>query len=285
MKAPGLREFKDFMQERHAIYLRRAAGEPWPWTEDDALRHVYVINVYRELDKVTVWIRENIRERYADNPNLWFMLVIARLLNLPESLQDLMDNGVWPEKEWNKWGFQEVLEARQKAGLTNYSAAYVTWGGDEKGRPKFDLHGEHLTHMWHGREQIESQIGDTLEKAWRELIRWTCIGGFTAYEVVSDLRHTRYLAHAPDTKTWAYAGPGCKRGLNWVFGRPPNSHLADRRALQEMRALYENIAPQWEHEPPLEMREIEHSLCEFSKVMAYRYLGKRPKRWYRRPER
>lgn len=272
-----------FMKERHAIYLRREKGLPWPWTKSEAMQQVYLTNVYRELDKVTIWVRKHIREPYADNENLWFMLVIARLLNLPEALEDLMENGAWPEEQWSQEAFQSVLEGRQKAGLSNYSAAYVTWGGHEKGQPKWMLHGTNLSLMWKGRAQIERRLHNTLEEAWRELTRWTCIGGFTAYEIVSDLRHTRYLRNAPDVNEWAHAGPGCKRGLNWAFGRDPNANMNDTQALYELQYVFERISEQWPFDPPLEMREIEHSLCEFSKLMAWSRNGKRPKRWYRRP--
>ena len=70
--------FYDYINERHAIYLKRFIGEPHPWTDDEILQTYSFCNVYRELDKVTVWIRENWKEPYADHPNLPFAMAMAR---------------------------------------------------------------------------------------------------------------------------------------------------------------------------------------------------------------
>ncbi len=51
-----------FVHERHQIYLRRQAGQPKPWTANPILQQYRFTNVYRELDRVTIWIRENWRE-------------------------------------------------------------------------------------------------------------------------------------------------------------------------------------------------------------------------------
>src|SRR5215467_3109114 len=75
-----------FAKERYAIAQRRAAGQKPPWTEDPILRDYRFCNVYREDDKVTAWIRENWRIPHKDDPDLWFAMLVARLLNLPESL-------------------------------------------------------------------------------------------------------------------------------------------------------------------------------------------------------
>ena len=48
--------FYDYINERHAIYLKRFIGEPFPWTDDEILQTYSFCNVYRELDKVMVWI-------------------------------------------------------------------------------------------------------------------------------------------------------------------------------------------------------------------------------------
>jgi hypothetical protein len=47
----------DWIQERHRIYLEKAAGAPPPWTTDEIMQTYRFCNVFRELDKVTVWVR------------------------------------------------------------------------------------------------------------------------------------------------------------------------------------------------------------------------------------
>ena len=82
-----LRRLLDFMQERQRIYLKRQAGEPWPWTDDPILRDYRIENVFREQDRVTVWLREHWREPYAAHPNLWFAMAVARQINWPDTLE------------------------------------------------------------------------------------------------------------------------------------------------------------------------------------------------------
>ena len=91
-------------------------------------------------------------------------------------------------------------------------------------------------------------------------------GDFMAYEVITDLRHTRYLNKAPDINTWAVAGPGAIRGLNRLHGRDYKKGMSQAQACAEMRELLElsrDALPDFV--PPLELREIEHSLCETDK--------------------
>jgi len=60
-------------------------------------------------------------------------------------------------------------------------------------------------------------------------------GPFISYEVVSDLRHTRYLENAPDIMTWANPGPGAKRGLNRLMNRELKNSISRPYQIQLMR--------------------------------------------------
>src|ERR1700736_146027 len=78
--------FVAFIIERDAIYKRRAAGEPAPWTDDLILRAWSFTNIHREDDRVTVWVKLNLRDPHADDPDLWFALAVARFVNWPPTL-------------------------------------------------------------------------------------------------------------------------------------------------------------------------------------------------------
>ena len=55
----------NFALQRHQVYERKAAGLPrGEWTDNLVLSRYKFTNVYRELDRNTVWIRENVRERF-----------------------------------------------------------------------------------------------------------------------------------------------------------------------------------------------------------------------------
>jgi hypothetical protein len=84
----------------------------------------------------------------------------------------------------------------------------------------------------------------------------------------------------PAARAWAHAGPGAKRGLNRLLGNPAKAPMRDAAALMWMRLLLRDIGPKWPYKPELEMREIEHSLCEFDKYERARLGEGRPRATY-----
>lgn len=111
----------------------------------------------------------------------------------------------------------------------------------------------------------------TLESVWEWLRMFPFLGDFMAYEIVTDLRHTRLLSTAPDIYTWANPGPGAMRGLNRLHGRPLNHTQPKHVFVCEMRELLRQVNEEFPHVWPhrigfdVEMRDIEHTLCEFDK--------------------
>lgn len=259
----------DWITERHRIYLKKAAGEPPPWTTDEAMLTYRFCNVFRELDRVTVWLRENWREPYADNPQLWIAMCLARQVNWPETLAEVG----FPERTYDADAVQQKLEARKARGEKVYTGAYMISApaGEYAGMAK----PEYTAHVvvgapWRARNEFEAMFAGgrqpTLQEVHAWLRRFRGWGDFMAYEVVTDLRHTRYLCNAPDINTWAVAGPGAIRGLHRLHGRDYKKALSQDQACAEMRELLDlsrTALPDWI--PALELREIEHSLCETDK--------------------
>lgn len=270
-----------WMTERHKIYKARTENKPrWEWTKDPVLNDYRFCNVYRELDKVTVWIRENWREPYADHPNLWFAMAVARQINLPETLQAIG----FPEK-WNiatAEKTKQLMTSRLAAKQKVYNGAYILGiiGHKAKGKSKPEITVDFiLKELWDNRDIWKKDNAfPTLESACAWFTQFSGFAGFMSYEVVSDLRWTRYLRSAPDILTWANPGPGAKRGLNRLHGRPVDDGLNTKEALKEMRALHEDVVRYRDRTVlslPIEMREIEHSLCEVDKYLrAYTALSK-----------
>ena len=83
--------------------------------------------------------------------------------------------------------------------------------------------------------------------------------------------------------TWANAGPGALRGLNRMHGRVVTSAVPNANA--EMHDLLVKISNPtlWPEEwPSLEMRDIEHSLCELDKYIRTENLEGTPRARYSR---
>lgn len=282
-----------FMLERHAIWIRRQEhpvkdpamfqGKP-TWTKDKILQTYKFTNVYRELDRMTIWVRNSIREPFKDHPNLWFMLAMARQIGWPPTLRELMNSNddPWPRKTWNWRLAMNVMRKRAARGEKVYTGAYMLNAHGEQ-RPEIQGHGTFdkplftcrlvLHDLWNERAAVEPVMHTSIQQVTERLQDYFGWGGFMSYEVACDLRYTRYLRDAPDKLTWAHAGPGARRGLRRVTGRYPGL----RDSLPLMRELHARIAPAWPHLPALELREIEHSLCEFDKYERARLGEGRPR--------
>ena len=269
----NIERFFDYINERHSIYLKRQKRDPFPWTEDEILQTFSFCNVFRELDTVTIWLRQNWREPYADHPNLPFAMSMARQINWPDTLEELG----FPE-HWNPERIKAIMQGRMDRGEKVYTGAYMLTGtlGGTKVEQTID---KILTPLYENPPPIHH---NSLQNTWAEYLPYAGFSGFMAYEVVTDLRHTKHLENAEDTMTWANAGPGAKRGLNRIHNRELKKTIKPDQLLSEMSELLDiSYLYLKKYVPILEMREIEHCLCEFDKYERTRLFEGRPRSKYK----
>tara|TARA_E500000318_G_scaffold105907_1_gene113351 strand:+ start:195 stop:1043 length:849 start_codon:yes stop_codon:yes gene_type:complete len=264
-----VQDFNAFMIERHNMFIKKEINnEPYPWSEDSILTEYSFCNVYRELDRVTIWIRENWREPYADHPNLPFAMAVARQINWPDTLEEIG----FPE-EWRPQHVKNIMQDRMARKEKVYTGAYMLTGtlGGTKVEQTVD---KILTPLY---ANFPCDFS-SLENCWKSFLPYAGFSDFMSYEVVTDLRHTKWLCKAPDIMVWANPGPGAMRGLNRIFGRPLDSKQKKPLFIQEMRDLLALL----NNEPlPLEMRDIEHCLCEFDKYERARLGQGKPRAKYK----
>ena len=269
-----MNNFFNYINERHFIYLNKTANVAFPWTKDKILQEYSFCNVFRELDKVTIWIRKNWREPFADHPNLPFAMDMASQINLTDTLEEVGFPTTWdPER------IKNIMFDRQKRKQKVYTGAYMLTG--TLGGPKVvQTIDKILTPLYNNQPPL---YPNSLEKTWREYLTYKGFAKFISYEVVTDLRHTKHLQNAEDIMTWANAGPGAKRGLNRIFNRELNQPLPVKQSNEEMMDLLDYSVEMLEpYVPALEMRDIEHCLCEFDKYERTRLGEGRPRAKYKR---
>lgn len=327
-------KFFAYARERHAIYLRRAAGLPRPWTRDEILQKYRFTCVFRELDRTTEWFRRNVRDPLRDRPEVLLATVLFRMLNRVETGEAIFcQKGLWT----NGTAFEEFLaegDARVlKRAVVDYvgkkgpyvTGAYIIAGPPGKpkldgmlqvvqdfarGAARWDRTGLDVT--WRTVARGSPRHDFTLEEVFNWLSRFSYLGHFHSYEIVTDLRHTALLDRAPDVMTWANVGPGARRGLNRIYGRSREkagrsgwgASIPEEQALKEMRDILEasrnqNFWPQkyggrsggvaWSRSilepcmesakcwPAWELRDVEHTLCEFDKYERVRTGEGRPR--------
>ena len=299
----GVRRFFKYARDRHAIYLARLDGARKPWTSDKILQEYRFTNVFRELDKTTAWFRKYVRDPMKKRPEVLLATVVFRLLNRIE-----VGEAIFCQRELATKGtaFDEFLRTGKAGVLRGAIRQYVGERGpyvtgayiisSPKGYTKLDgmmkVIGEfHSDSGWRGiADTMLREKRGTLFGAWSWFRLQPFLGNFHSYEIVTDLRHTDLLKSASDKMTWCNVGPGARRGLNRVMGRDLKDHsTSTNQMLTEMKdilwvanhmnQLDENLWPvDW---PRWEMREVEHTLCEFDKYERVRLGEGRPRGVFR----
>lgn len=260
-----MQKFFSFVRERHEIYKRRAAGHPAPWTKDLILQKYRFTNVYRELDKTTIWIAKNWRFPNQHEENLWFALCVARRVNLPESLAELD----CPVLKWNPKKFVKTLVARRERDERMFGGAYmITTGGSEKEWAAWQAE-EVLTPLWEARKdfaRIEPVEG--LVRLFEKLCSFHGFGGgFIAAQVIADLKYVPKWYKAFDWETFAAPGPGSKRGLNRVWGKPPDTPWPGnswQEKLLELKSISDSH-PALDGMMQLHAQDLQSACCEFDR--------------------
>jgi hypothetical protein len=264
-----------WIQEREAIRLRRAAGQPRPWTDDPILATWSFCNVRREHDRVTTWIREHWREPHANDQDLFFAMAVARLVNWPDTLAELG----YPVP-WDRGRFVAVLQARAARGEKVWGDAYnISNAG--KSLPKVEVVATVLDKLWARRKVLRPRSDDSLLSLYARLRDMDGFASFMAAQVVADVKQVEPLRSARDWWTFAAPGPGSKRGLNRVLGRPVDAPWHDDDAWRSALArLHEAIAPELERIGVGRLcgQDLQNCLCELDKFERVRLGEGKPKR-------
>lgn len=246
------------------IRIKRESGQPAPWSEDPVFNEYRFCNVFREDDKVTRWVKTNVRDPYDGTDELIPFVTLARYTNYIPTMRRMFAEIAKPGWTWDK-----VIDAGyqfEDGDTTVISGAYMI--NTPAGYDKLTGVVEIVKHVWDNRRDLRAACGQRqLRVLHADLKQWDHLGNFMAYEIVTDIRHTSLLRDATDIMTWASWGPGAARGLRWIFNeefeytRPKHQERMTELAssLLERSKLYWNLPKLWE------MREVEHWLCEYDK--------------------
>lgn len=270
-----------FIVERETVRQLRGRGSPWPWTSDGILQTFRFCNVHREDDAVTRWISRNWREPYSGYDDLWHLMCMARWVNEPETLADYEG---WNTKfpVWNPGALARAFRVRRGSGMRLFNPAYmITTAGTKQDKTEYVI--EKLSALWKKRAGMRPRKGDTLN-SWHMLLScFDGLGSFLAGQVVADMRYVEPLRSASDWQTFAASGPGSRRGLNRVLGRPVSSPWNEsdwRQAHYKLQTRMVVLLQRYKIE--LHGQDLQNCLCEFDKYERARLGEGRPKQRFRR---
>lgn len=266
-----LDEFFRFVYERHMVWHRRfVLKQPPPWTTNRILRDYKFTNMYRELDRGTIWYKSRIPSiAQNDFHNLVWLTIMYRLLNRVETFEKVgfvnCHNWTKEKAEWEK----KLKELHKHESV--FTNAHLTLPTHKEGKSKISTYMEVLDELNTMLLGLVNEIkyAKSLEHLFDILMQVPCVGRFISYEICCDFI---LLKVVPFTENdWVNPGPGCKRGINLIF--PNVSKVQEyQECIKTLKAEQEQHFkrlklkfPYLYPDTPMTLRSIEHSLCEYQK--------------------
>jgi hypothetical protein len=231
-------------------------------------------NIHRCDDRVSQWVIDKLITPYLERSDLWFTLLIARLINWPPTLQALLDKKVIPctPQEFDADMFEHTLERIKNDGKKVYSGAYMLYptkmepgGNKSKAVAKYII-GSAVENA----ESIDNTLwvageAPTIERFVAELSKCFGISTFIAGQVAADLTYAPgHLDSAEDLYSYAPVGPGSSRGLNYLLGKSPYATWKQKEFNAELSIVFSEIVDKLEI-IDMTLHDVQNCMCEFSK--------------------
>lgn len=268
-RSPLLDVYWRFAAERHAIYLRRVAGDPPPWTTDPVLASWRFTNAYRAADRVSQYLIRQVIYAGDQNPHeVVFRVLLFKWFNKISTWELLTDRlGPLRLATFDPSAADRVLSEARANGATVYSAAYIVPPIREATGPKHAGHLTQIVRMLDAGLAEDVVASESLEGLYRLLRGWSGLGDFLAYQFAIDLNYSAVVDH--DENQFVVAGPGARDGIAKMW---PDADLRDAAALIEQMAAeqHEHFARLGLDFPGLFGRDLklidcQNLFCEISK--------------------
>lgn len=262
-----------FVWEREAIRIARENGYTAPWTDDPILRDYKFTNVRRKEDRVSIWIINNIIKPYKMREDLWFTLLIARLVNWPPTLKLLLDDLVIPcdPKKFSAYHFSKIIEDFKLKTNKVYSGAYMVYptkmdiGGNKSESLAKYIIGSAIENADEIRDSI-FKGEPSIERVITTLSKCFGISTFIAGQVAADLTYGAYLENASDVCTFAPIGPGSTKGLNYLYDLKPGHIWKQENFNKVLIEAYTRVNEELGI-TDITLHDIQSTFCEFSKYV------------------
>jgi len=271
----NLRLFWYWIYERHSIYHRRfILKQKPPWTKDPLLRDFKFTNAYRELDRVSQWVKNNIINTEDTKFNKLFTLISFKLFNKIETFEEI---GLQHYDTFNPIEFEKGLKRIVDRGGNPFTDAYLVNSMAFQGMRKYTAYSRHVIPFVHKEMKAFYRTILTAKEPEEIIKHFSVIKGvsnFVAYELYCDLDYFDPPIMKFDQNDYVNTGPGAATGVAWIFPSRASSYKECEKVIYELKnkqKYYFQIFgfsdfPYLNNKyGKLSLREIEHSLCEFQK--------------------
>jgi NTP pyrophosphatase (non-canonical NTP hydrolase) len=218
--------------ERQAIFFKRLANQPPPWTDDPVLRTYKFTNAYRASDRVSQYlIRHVLYPSHAPRTanEVFFRIMLFKVFNRIDTWELLERSvGALTYADYSFKAYDRILEAALTRGESIYSGAYIM----PTGRP-FGYERKHQNHLALIERMIDDEVphrlsqASTMQGAFDLLLSYPTIGDFLAYQFVTDLNYSELLNFSESE--FVVPGPGAIGGIRKCF--------ADRGGLNDAEII------------------------------------------------
>lgn len=303
-----VKEWFFHQRERTSIYYKKDILKlPPPWTKDEVLSKYKFVNTKRTWDRQTKWLLENVI--FSDLPYEEKLLncILFRVINKGETI-DLLGGPIkffstTIEKINNE--YRTLLDCQKEKHPTYvfFSAAYILGGPKVHfGKSIENIEGiieknmvlRMIKFVFLHKDQLVNGIlsaKNQMEVA-SHLSSFKGIGSFLSYQMFVDMT---YIQEFPFTEhQFVVSGPGCARGLNWLFQDKDGMtdeeclfwftqnqfHIADQHNEEwNMSSLFHFLPPSEQHYTLMDMENS--GACEIDKRCRTIFSNKRPKQKYK----
>lgn len=291
-----------WIDERHKIWYRRfVLRQDPPFTEDPVLADGKFTNVFRELDRGSLYYNNIFIPRCANEDEILLNTIWYRFVNRVDTAEAIghityHKNSQKMIQEMDR--VAQIMYDRYVNNLGTFTAAhFVSWLTHRriKNKPGMKPHEkDHLVARWtqailefthslpvHS-AKILSPEKDDPKKRMAAIMKSTFgIGRFLAYEIWTDLAFLGLIPWTSDE--YPHVGIGSGRALEKMFPEesPSDEHLYWLRDEQEDFWSAHLPESRWNDSDALKLslRDVEHSLCEIFKYDRSVIRGKNSKRF------
>ena len=216
--------------------MRRAGGEPGPWTDDPILSTYKFCNVFRASDRVSQYMIRNVV--YSDNKanpaDLLFRIIAFRMFSRNETWDAIVKFlGRQPFiRDLEDETFREALEFALEEQGKLYTGAFILCANQAYGHHKKYLnHIALFRHMFIQDGLAEKLLAaGSLAEIYALLHTYPLMGNFMSYQIAIDLNYSAYINFSENDFT--KAGPGAQRGIKKAF--ESTGDLSDEEIIQWM---------------------------------------------------
>lgn len=281
------RQYWYWIHERQEIWNKRINLEQKaPWTQDPILRDYKFTHACRNLDKLSIFYIKNILMRLKNTKNSKKEVILNTMIYRLFCRLDTWE--LFGYLELSKWDSQwayakKKLREKKANGEPVFTDAYYVNDLRAANPDPITCHNKTenaicLIEIWYQRlDEIYENVAlsNRMKDALDFLKTLPCVGHFTAYELACDFAWCHPYTDVELVKwtidSYTNVGPGAQRGLRYIFSDRGN--LSDLECIIYLRSIANHYLEELGYSdlkmpdevPELDMRCIEHSLCEYQK--------------------